>query len=493
MATLGTLVLAGCQENIEFTRKPVERAQSETRSAAISPIFVVSRTDATPWIREIDSRLPDRLLGVALNLSRAACVDSNGRKRCNTARVTGGVERDGPAVLKGTASGFSVRIPAKYSFKARGRGAARNVETQATGRVVLTAPFTVSIDQNLQPDVQFGGTVSIEGGKQIQILERTLDVAKPLARKFRNRFRSMTRVFETSFDTSQTAATVETAWRHLHYPIQLRREPPLWLRGDPESVAFGGIGVVDDTLELRIAILGKLATFTSERPVPLIAREVPELDSTPSAVTASHLVMPVDLPYAEIASRIKATFDKAGPLKSPHSTKPAGFTVTRVTLHPADGRIAMAVAMESDMEGSWQKLAGTAYVTATPTLKPGSGVLGLKLAELTAPRPSPVLFEGGKFIVPEKPLIAALRSGLNIKLKERFAAVLGDINRVADTQFAKSYRIRGRFDDLSVHSIETHKTGLRINLDLIGALSVYPGTPTVAAGLEQSQPVSAAQ
>jgi len=494
-ALLAALALAsaGCQEQIELTRKPVEQAQSGERPSINSPVFVVARTSAEPIYKQIDARLPQRLLRLSRNMRRAACLELNGRRRCGTARLNGSVERDGAAAIKGTPEGFELEIPARYSFTAKGRGAARSVKQEIDGRMRLTAPFRVTLDANWDPTVRYSGDVRVVGVDALKILDKPLNISDPLARKFRGQFRAFARTISNAIDTTDAVRTTEETWRHLHYPVQLRAIPELWLRGDPQKIAFGGVTATDDTLELRIAIVGKIATFADARPVPLLAREMPELDTSPITVPESHLIMPVDLPYDEIAQRIRAELKRAEPLKIEGSDKAKGFTVTDVKLYPSRGRLTLAVGLESEVEGEWLTLTGTAYVLGTPSMRSGKGSLGLKLAGFSAPTPTPTLFDEGRFIVPERPLVEAFRKGMEIKLKDRFASVLGDINKVSDVPFAKQNRLRGRFDDLAVHSIETAKTGLRINLDVVGALSVYPGIANLAAELGKSDAVSAEQ
>jgi len=488
-----SLFLAGCESDVEFTRRPVEQAQTGDRPAVRSPVFVVARSDAAPLRAAVAAGIPKRLLRVSRWVSKAACVEKNGRRRCASARVKGDITRTGDVSLLGTSTGFTLQIPVSYEFEVRGGGVARSLETTVAGKFVIKAPFTVSLDGTWQPGVRFAGDLTMEGARAIPIMEKSLNVADQIARKLRRPLARLARAFEGTLDTTEAIRIVEKTWRHLHYPVQLRKEPPLWLRGDPESIAFGGLGIRGDEIELRIAILGKVATFAGERPVPLIARTMPELDTTPIAVAESHLIMPVDLPYGEIASRIKDALDTAGPIVANQSSKAKSFVVTGVTLFPSNGRLTMAIGLEADIEGNWQKLTGTAYMMGTPAVRKGATNLTLKLVEFSAPTPSPALFDEGRFILPEKPFAAAFRKGLELDIKERFASVLDGINRVTQADFAENNRIRGRFDELKVHSIEVHEGNLRINLDLVGALSVYPGSAKVAAGLGTVEPSSSAQ
>ncbi|MGI9405957.1 MAG: DUF4403 family protein [Hyphomicrobiaceae bacterium] len=476
-------VLAGCQEPVEFTRKPVEKSQEGGQPSVRAPVFVVARTDSTSLNAEIAARIPDRILRVKRWISKAACVEKNGRKRCASARVTGDITRSGEIQFAGTASGLIIHIPVTYRFDVRGSGVARDVEETATGQFVLKANYTVSLDDTWQANVSYRDKLAAADAKNIRILERTIDLAKPIKRKLRSTLRRLASTLQGALDTTSiSSGAVEEAWRHLHYPVQLMKEPALWIRGEPQSITSGGLNVVGDTLEFRVAIDTDIRTYTGKRPVPLIAQNMPGIEQGSTIEPASRLIMPVDLSYAEIASRIKNALEKAGPIKPETSSKADSFKIQSVRLFPVSGRLALAVSMETQIKDHWQSLSGTTYVLGTPTVEKGTARLGLKLAEFSAPTPSPSMFDNGRFILPEKPLVDAFRKGMEIGLKERFASVLGLANQATQGNFATDSRIRGRFDDLKVHSIETHSDGLRINLDLVGALSIYPGAGKIASG-----------
>lgn len=486
-------LLAGCQDSVEFTRRPVEKVQSGEQPSIRAPIFVVARMDAMPLKTQAEGRIPERIIRVRRRLPKAACVEKNGRTRCVSARVTGDVVRQGGAVIAGAPDGFALKIPMAYALKVKGSGIAGDVEEMVRGNFVVTANFRISLGETWAATVRYRNDLDASAADDLKILRGNIDLAKSIARKLRNPLSRLAKSFERSIDAAAASKIVDATWRYLHYPVALQESPPLWLRGEPQKVAFGGIGVLDESLELRVAILTDVKTYSGERPVPLIARAMPPLDLRPLDVPASHLVMPVDLAYDEIAGRIRGALDKRGVIRPPENAKASSFTVKSVKLYPAGGRLAVAVQLEAEMLDRWQNLTGTAYVLGTPHVEAGQAHLGLKLVEFSAPTQSPALFDNGKFVLPETPFVEALREGIRINLKDRFASVLMQANQIAQSDFAKGNQMRGRFDDLSVHSIETMETGLRINLDLIGALSVYPGAGKVASGLGKVEPSSSEQ
>ena len=120
--------LVGCQDNIEFTRKPIEKAQSGERPTVRTPIFVVARADGAFLKSEAAGRSPERVMRIRRRLPRAACVEKNGRTRCVSARVTGTVLQQGDITMAGATDGFALKIPMAYRFDVKGTGVARDVD-----------------------------------------------------------------------------------------------------------------------------------------------------------------------------------------------------------------------------------------------------------------------------------------------------------------------------------------------------------------------------
>ncbi|MEL7543849.1 MAG: hypothetical protein AAGJ70_08750, partial [Pseudomonadota bacterium] len=148
-ATLAlTVGLAACQGEQDFTRQPAQTVSQQAISPIKTTVFVSNAIPAADLVLALDQRLPTRLTGISRRLSRAACVERNGRTRCGTARVRGEITRTGPPRLIGTARGLTLAIPARYKLRARGTGSARTVNAEVAGTLTVNVDFDVDLDEN---------------------------------------------------------------------------------------------------------------------------------------------------------------------------------------------------------------------------------------------------------------------------------------------------------------------------------------------------------
>lgn len=499
-----TFGLVACQGEQDFTRQPAQSVTQKAVAPIQTTVFVSDAIPLSDMVSALDERLPNRLTAVSRRLSRAACIERNGRTRCRTARVTGNIVRNGPPQLIGSATGLTLAIPAEFTLRARGTGAARAITAETRGNLIVNADFDITLDENWQHQVTFRAPARLTGTHTPKLLNREIELDASFARGFTRRMTGLRRTIATRLNATSLASRIDSAWRNLHYPVLLTSQPRKWLRGDPQSLAFGGIAADREALNTRIAVRGRLAIYDAERPVPLIARQRPALsrvetrnsrgldDAATVQLPHTKLVVPVILPYVEIAGRIEAALKADGPITETVAGKNVQIAIEGVTLFPSNGRITIALKLVIRTEGAWQDLSGTAYLMGTPGIMPKTGRLGLRFVEFTAPRPTPALFDAGRFILPQDTFVAAAKAGFDVDLKQRFSNVLPDLNRLMNVPFAEQYRLGGQFSDLGIHAVTPSTDDLRIALTAKGALSVEAPRPTLV-DLEERETVSTSQ
>ncbi|MEL7544361.1 MAG: DUF4403 family protein, partial [Pseudomonadota bacterium] len=203
-------------------------------------------------------------------------------------------------------------------------------------------------------------------------------------------------------------------------------------------------------------------------------------------------IVPVALPYEEIAGRMRTAFAAKGPIADSLGGKSVTITVEDIKLFPSNNRVAIALRLTVRTEGAWRDLSGTAYLMGTPALIPNTGRLGLRFVDFTAPRSTPALFDNGRFILPERVFASVAQAGFDMDLKDRFGSVLPDVNGLMDVPFAEKLRLKGRFADLGIHAVTPADDALRIALTAQGTLSVEAPTPALV-DLNERETVSTSQ
>lgn len=437
------------------------------------------------------------------------------------------MERAGDARIASTERGLRVVLPVKFTLDARGSGFARARRETRSERRLLTAEFAATLSDRLVITLARRPTVQLAGAEKISVLDGTVDADSLVPSRVASALAGLTPPLNRALADLMFADTVDRAWRQLHYPVQISVTPRRWLRGDPKAITFGGFVAREGARAARIAINGPLALYDDERPLPLLPRPRPaprdassklaSAQSVPartaanddsatnagSSLPTTRLSAPVTLPYTEIADRVRAALEKAGPItaraaEAGASTEGAAattqFDITGVEVFATGQRLALAVSLSGRPADAWQPIVGTVYLVGTPYVAPSSDMMGLRAVEFTALRPIPALFEDGKFIIPDAPFISAFDTGMRIPLTERFSSELARINALTDGTLVDGLSLAGKFDRLAVAQLRPQRDGLRIDLEAVGQLVVEKkAAPNPAPPLVGREAVSTEQ
>ncbi len=480
------VVLVGCQDAVEFTRRPFEPSTERRQPEGVdTKVFVASRVDEDILKERLDDLLPDRLAAINLWLKRAACLRYRGRRRCTAAHVIGEIRRSGPLMISALGNSLEVSIPLSYQLSASGSRFAAELADESRGTLVVRALYEVGLDRKLKPKVAFLNSYHWRGATEVKLLAGTLTLSPLIERKLRSPMRLFARAVMTALDGKSAQQVLAPAWRQLHYPIKLGGDDGLWLRGEPVSVAFAGLDTRSGHLELRYAITTRLRTFVGERPIPLIPIAMPELEREVRGETQSRFLMPVRLDYGRLAARLGEKLPQGHTFEARRGDEVVRFTVLGTRLMPAGGRLAIAAELEADLPDRWRALKGTAYVVAAIEIAPDKRSLRLGEVAFTAPNALPSLFHDGRFILPLAPFVQALQHAVAIDLGREYAGKLAAANKIFNRALGNGMVLRAAFVKAGVHSIVPDADGLRVNLELLGDLVVAPRPGMVREGSVQ--------
>lgn len=478
------LLSSGCQEVVDFTRKPIHRAKDLKPAIVQTPIFVTWRTDVRVLESQLVEKVPEVIATVRTGLRRAACVLRRGRKRCLNAVVTGKIMRSGEARLSGDASGVRLEIPVRYELTARGIGYARSQTETVSGAMTMTALYSVTLNDDWQPSVALARQLQVDGEKTIKLLNGQLSIEKLVRFRLARRLAGSARDLRQLIRTQSLKDMTRRAWRSLHYPVQIASKPELWLRGEPYAAHFGGFKIAGGVLEMRIALMTKLHTYIDERPLPLIAQELPQLRTDEPTIKRSRLSMPLLVPYPKITKAINARLASGEPMDLGPEGKDLTIAVNAVRLYPSNSRLALALDLEVEQEDQWRSLVGKAFLLGRPQVRRGTSILDLQRVEFTAPTPSPDLFKDGKFLLPKAPFVDAFKKAVKFDLNDAFKKLLAGANASTNRRMGDRFWLKGRFEQIEVGAITPLRDALQLNVELIGDLTINGERGGVAVGAE---------
>ncbi len=479
---LAGLLGQGCQESIEFTRRPGEDPVAGKQPAVRTQVYLASPVDAAGVQERIESQLPARAAKFSARIKKAACYEKNGRKRCRSARVTGEINRDGVARLLGNGREVHVVVPLHYTLTAKGAGAASRVSDTISGKLTVSGVYQLSLDKNMKPRVRFTKSYRWSSKPRIPVLSGELSLESFVTRRLGRYFRRFASSIENALDTEPTVKLLEEAWQNLYYPIRVSDEPAIWIRGEPSKVFFAGLGGDANDMSLRFGVTTRLKTYHKERPMPLIPLSLPKLAEDAPEGIESRVLMPLMIKYDRLAERLGEALPKGKVTIADNVEKAPVVEITGHKMFSAGGRLAMSIDLKADVPGAWRSMFGTAYLVGTPRTAEGQKRMRLANVGFTEATPTPSLFDDGRFLIPEAPFAKAFGTALDVDLSDSISRALRDANRWTGRKFTDNLVIGGRFDGAEVHSIEAKPEGLLVNLNLIGDLAISADLPVEGEG-----------
>ena len=470
------LGLTGCKSEVEFSEAPFPTEDKSEVRPVRTTIFASLPVDLTEFQVEIDRVIPDQLLRINSWLSKAACYERRGRKRCDAARVRGVIVRDGAMKLKPYAGGISAIIPVKADFSAKGQGYSKDVGDSISEHFALYISYKVELNEKWQAKVSLGKISLGKNAVAIKLLGRDVKYKSALERKVSRVIRNVARKLATVLNEQPFRDVAAKSWRRLFNPIQISSTPEIWLRGRPMSVGFGGFGVDGDRLTSRIAIGSLLSTHQHERPVPLMPMPLPPLTGAQAGDGNSHINISLPVKYDEFADGIMEALMR--------DAVDIGSDENQISVRALGGEIyaskrflALQLDVESDVAEEWFARSGKLYLTALPWFNAEKGLLTLKHVNMTEPKTNPKFFLDGRFLMRKVPFTKWFKEALSLDLNDRFETVLADTNSMMSLKIDKALWLHGLFKEIGVSSISPRQDHLQLNLKLRGILTLSQSAP----------------
>ncbi|MDZ3833407.1 MAG: DUF4403 family protein [Sphingopyxis sp.] len=478
MIFLLTLTLTGCDRKIAVDPPP-RAVDAAPTPQQMSLIAVPIDADAGLLRRALERAIP-RILWT-IDRREKQCVPPQrlkvfGRRVKVTpaipCTIVGRVTR-GELRLRGEGNEIIVDMPLNARIAARDIGGILKGET-ATGAAMAHTRIRIDLD----PDWRLRGKARISYGwtrpPGIDFLGQRITFTDEANEKLAPVVRDIER--ETNREIAKIPVRNEAAdiWRQSFTTLSLNRDnPPVWMRVTPRRILYGGHGLDDGRIHLKLAIEGVTESFVGDRPNAPAATPLPPLER---GAPKPHLdvFIPVVADYDELepvilralVKRSRRPFDlpKIGPVTAKFSD---------VTAYGSPGgRIAVGVSVEAQPQRIRQAPThGRLWATAIPVNAPGSPEVHFTDLKITGDTDG---ISGDLLIkIGQSPGFSAQIAAVLTQNFARDIAELEDkIRHAVDQRRKGDFLIRTRIDGFEIGQIAAYGNGLYLPVRMTGSARV---------------------
>ncbi len=499
--------LSGCKQEVLLTRAPalgpapaaVQPVRRELTVMQLAlPIDLQAATETA------EAALPQSLGRVIDWLDDAACARRTRWLECTGAKIEGEVERNGEVSLTITEGRLELSVPLKYSLSARGLGWARDLRDQKTGELVAKVPIEVVVASDFETAVRFKDGIVLSE-RTVQILQKgKFALSKTIDARLKKPLAPVLESIREGVGAKGFKETAEKAWRALHTPIELSREPQLWLRVEPERITGGGFVVDEGKPLFRLQIASRISVATGQRPAPPLTRLMPALTKPAAGETIasdgrSTLRLPIVMGWEPMLEAVRTSFPKREVVKSALSrdaTQLAG-QVRTVSFYAARNQLGIEMQLEIKEPARWAGQIGTAHFVGQPIVR--NGILEMETVELPgqrsvfAPQPkgAPRTVEGQNAPrIGIEPFGARIQRAARMDLGPALRDILPHANSLIEQPLGEGFSLGGRFDEVVITGVEPVRDGFEVAFSLGGQL-LLRYDPAIASAAP-AQPIPSA-
>lgn len=496
----------GCKQDVQLTRPaPVGPPPPAPPRRDVTSIGLGLSIDLKTATEIADKAIPENLGRIVEWFDDIACAKRTRWVECNGAKAEIDVVRNGPVTLGAEDGRIALRVPLKYTLAARGLGWASTIRDNRDGEIVATIPIDAGVGANFEPEVRLKEPVTTSE-KAIPFLTKgKLSLAKGLESRLKKPLTPVADAIRDSIRSRDLRQVTERAWRALHTPIELSREPMMWLRIEPERVTGADFAADGDQLLFRYVIGARLTVVSGQRPAPLLPRPMPDLPRSAAAPQAqakntTELRLPVTVAFEPMLQAMRAAFPANEILKSTPSPEfdPLSTKVRQVSMFPSRGQLGIELQLDIVEPARWAGLIGTAHFVAKPAIQ-NDGLLVLETVHLPdhATRPNSAARPAVKTSRPmnaphvgAEPYAARIAGAARMSVATALHDALPSANNMIDRSLGDGFSLGGHFDDVKVVNIEAVRDGFELMFQLSGTLMLRYGPEHAMAAPAQPAPAA---
>lgn len=95
---------------------------------------------------------------------------------------------------------------------------------------------------------------------------------------------------------------IEPVWFKLGMSFSVKKEPPIWLRANPEWVAVSPVTIAADTLAFQLELSSVVETFVGNQPPPRQIHRMPPLQTLPDTMINSRIYARATITYEDASA-----------------------------------------------------------------------------------------------------------------------------------------------------------------------------------------------
>lgn len=285
----------------------------------------------------------------------------------------------GDISVGGTGDTLTLSMPVSIQVSARHIGKLLKGGTAtAAARVRMSARLGLTSDwqPNAKVDIDYRWT-QIPG---IDVFGQRLRFGSKVEPKLRAHIPAIERRIAAEIAQLDVRRAAAGAWAQGFAVLELNRaRPPVWLRVTPQQVHFGGYRVSGDAVALDLGVTALTETFVGQKPDPVPATVLPQLDFGRAPKRAS-LHVPVISDYAELEPVLARALHKLS--AKGIAVEKIGRVAVRfgdVTIYGTDrNRLAVGIDLEAQSPRGLLAPKGRVWLTGLPVNEPGSRIVRVR-------------------------------------------------------------------------------------------------------------------
>ena len=484
IAMVLAVAITGCKQDVPLSKVP---------PAGPSPVQPVRRElttiqlgipiDLASAVARADAVIPSSFGRIIDWIDDAACARRTKGIQCTTARVDIDIRREQPVTIAVTNGRVEIAVQLQYEINARGLGWARDITDQQSGELTAIIPLETTVNPDFTTTVRLKDPVAVTGG-MLSVFKGKVSLAKHLDGRLKKPLTPVLAALGESMGTPSLKETAERAWRAVGTPVELMREPQLWLRVEPERLLGAGLASVDGHAFYQLRIGARIGIVSGQRPAPMLPRALPTVTELApndplASETRSELRLPVVVDAGPMLAGIKSAFPAAEILKSaPNRTaEPVSTKVRTVAIYPSRGQVGIELQLDLLGPAKWSGRIGTAHFLGKPVLQP-NGILELENLALadnkhsqtrTAQKPA-VSAPGLAPRIGDEPFVSRIARTARLDLTGTLRDLLPHANALVNQPLGGGFSLAGRMDQVTVASIEPVRDGFEIVFAIKGQL-----------------------
>lgn len=468
-----SLALAGCRQEVRFTKVPPAAQKDKVAKPTTTNIYVGIPVRLDRLAAEADRAIPQKLRKFVDWLDDAACTKRRGYPYCVGARADLILSRDGSIKIHAKGERLHIEVPLRYALKARGLRGARNIRESKTGKLKVVAELGVKLARNMRPVVTVSDHLNWSDSS-IAVLNGRFEVARLASGRIKRLLSGAVAAFEEDMSNAPIAQSAARVWKILHKPVKLQSEPAVWFSAKPMQIADGGFVSHDGKLLYRLALRSRLAIKRGLSPDLEFLKPMPRRIASGWRESGSTLRIPVEIDYSSAIEALKRAWAQPINVKAARKENNMTISVIDSEVYPSGKLVTLGLNLDVETPGRAFDLTGKAYMTAVPVIDAKTKMLEMRQIKMAEAIQIPGVgaATGRRFRLPAAPFTEEFSNSLRIDAAEQLDKLRKNASKWFDQLIGDGMRMSGRFDGMSIGQVVPLRNQFRADVDLTGEILI---------------------